>query len=57
MHNSQMALALLDTIPPVMQPAGRLRKRLDFILADRAYYAEGKIRHPLRQRHICLLIA
>ena len=56
-HDSEMAIALVDGIPPIKQPRGRPRKRPDEVLADRAYDAEAKIRHPLRQRHVVPLIA
>ncbi len=56
-HDSEMAIALVDGIPPIKQPRGRPRKRPDEALADRAYDAEEKIRKPLRQRKIKPLIA
>jgi transposase len=56
-HDSQMAIALVDGIPPIKQPHGRPRKRPDEVLADRAYDAEEKIRQPLRQRKTKPLIA
>ncbi|MCG7851904.1 MAG: IS5 family transposase [Methanosarcinaceae archaeon] len=56
-HDSEMAIALVDGIPPIKQPRGRPRKRPDEVLADRAYDAEEKIRRPLRQRKIKPLIA
>lgn len=56
-HDSEMAIALVDGIPPIKQPRGRPRKRPDETLADRAYDAEEKIRQPLRQRKIKPLIA
>jgi len=56
-HDSEMAIALVDGIPPIKQPRGRPRKRPDEALADRAYDAEKKIRQPLRQRKIKPLIA
>ncbi len=56
-HDSQMAIALVDGIPAIKQPRGRPRKRPDEVLADRAYDAEEKIRQPLRQRKIEPLIA
>ena len=39
-HDSEMAIALVDGIPPIKQPRGRPRKRPDEVLADRAYDAE-----------------
>ncbi len=56
-HDSEMAIALVDGIPPIKQPQGRPRRRPDEVLADRAYDAEEKIRQPLRQRKIKPLIA
>lgn len=56
-HDSEMAIALVDGIPPIKQPHGRPRRRPDEVLADRAYDAEEKIRQPLRRRKIKPLIA
>ena len=56
-HDSEMAIALVDAIPPIKQPRGRPRKHPDEVLADRAYDAEEKIRQPLRQRKTQPLIA
>jgi transposase len=56
-HDSEMAIALVDGIPPIKQPCGRPRRRPDEVLADRAYDAEEKIRQPLRQRKTKPLIA
>lgn len=56
-HDSEMAIALVDGIPPIKQPCGRPRKRPDEVLADRAYDAEEKIRKPFRQRKMKPLIA
>jgi transposase len=56
-HDSEMAITLVDGIPPIKQPHGRPRKRPDEVLADRAYDAEEKIRQPLRQRKTKPLIA
>ena len=56
-HDSEMAIALVDAIPSIKQPCGRPRKRPDEVLADRAYDAEQKIRQPLRQRKTKPLIA
>jgi hypothetical protein len=47
-----MALALVDSIPPIRQPRGRPRRRPKNLFADRAYDAEEKIRQPLRKRGI-----
>ncbi|NLH18196.1 MAG: IS5 family transposase [Phycisphaerae bacterium] len=51
-HESEMALALVDGIPPIHQSRGRPRRRPDNLFADRAYDAEEKIRQPLRKRGI-----
>ena len=56
-HDSQMAMSLVDAIEPIKRPKGRPRKRPDSVLADRAYDAEEKIRQPLRQRGIQPVIA
>jgi transposase len=56
-HDSQMAIALVDAVEPIKQPRGRPRKRPDEVLADRAYDAEDKIRKPLRRRGIQPMIA
>jgi hypothetical protein len=56
-HDSQMAITLVDGIPPIKQPRGRPRRRPDEVLADRAYDAEEKIRKPLRKRGIKPLVA
>jgi len=56
-HDSEMAIALVDGIPPIKQPHGRPRRRPNEVLADRAYDAEEKIRQPLRHRKIKPLIA
>ena len=56
-HDSQVAIALVDGIPSIKQRRGRPRKHPDEVLADRAYDAEEKIRQPLRQRRVTPLIA
>jgi len=56
-HDSEVAIALVDGIPSIKQRRGRPRKRPDEVLADRAYDAEEKIRQPLRQRGVTPLIA
>lgn len=56
-HDSEVALTLVDAIPRIKQRRGRPRKRPDEVLADRAYDAEEKIRQPLRQRRVTPRIA
>jgi transposase len=56
-HDSNMAIALVDAIEPIRRPCGRPRKRPAAVYADRAYDAEEKIRKPLRQRGIRPMIA
>jgi transposase len=56
-HDSNMAIALVDAIPPIKQAVGRPRRRPEVLLADRAYDAEEKIRKPLRRRRVVPLIA
>jgi transposase len=56
-HDSQVALAVVDAIPSIKQPNGRRKRRPAEILADRAYDAEEKIREPLRRRGIIPTIA
>ncbi len=51
-HDSEMAIPLVNAVPPIKQPRGAPRKRPDELLADRAYDAEAKIRKPLRKRRI-----
>ena len=51
-HDSEMAIALVEGIPRIKQRRGRPRKRPEEVLADRAYDAEEKIRQPLRQRRV-----
>jgi len=55
-HDSEMAIPLVDAVPPIKQPCGAPRKRPDEVLADRAYDAEAKIRKPLRKRGIRPLV-
>ena len=56
-HDSNMAIALVDSIPPIKRPNGRRRKRPDRAQADRAYDCDENIRHPLRKRRIQPVIA
>lgn len=56
-HDSEMAIPLVEGIPPIKQSRGRPRKRPDNIFADRAYDAEEKIRRPLRQYNVTPQIA
>jgi transposase len=56
-HDSEMAIPLVDGIPNIKQPQGRPRKRPDNVFADRAYDAEEKIRQPLRRYNVTPQIA
>ena len=56
-HDSQMAIPLVDAITPITRPRGRPRRGPDALLADRAYDAEEKIRQALRRRGIVPLVA
>ena len=56
-HDPEMAVPLVDAVPPIKQPCGAPRKRPDEVLADRAYDAEAKIRKPLCRRGIRPLVA
>jgi transposase len=56
-HDSEMAMPVVDTLEPIKRPCGRPRKRPDILLADRAYDAEDKIRRALRKRGVRPLIA
>jgi transposase len=56
-HDSEMALPLVEAIPPIKCPRGRPRRRPAAVYADRAYDAEEKIRQPLRRRGITPMIA
>jgi transposase len=56
-HDSEMAIPLVDAIIPIPGPVGRPRTRPDALFADRAYDAEEKIRCPLRDRGITPMIA
>jgi transposase len=48
-HDSNMAVALVESIPPIKRPQGRPRRRPDEVYADRAYDFDDKIRRPLRE--------
>src|SRR5262245_59282423 len=56
-HDSQMAMPLVQLIPPIKQPRGRPRRRPDTLLADAAYHAKDKIFLPLRALGIIPVIA
>ena len=56
-HDSNMAIPLVDAIEPIKRPRGRPRKRPERVFADRAYDAEEKIRQALRDRGIEPMIA
>ena len=51
-HESRMAIALVDAIPRIKQPDGTRRRRPVTVFADRAYDAEETIREALRRRGI-----
>ena len=51
-HDSRMAIALVDAIPRIKQPDGTRRRRPVTVFADRAYDAEEAIREALRRRGI-----
>lgn len=56
-HDSEMAIPLVDAVAPIKTSRGGRRKRPAALLADRAYDAEDKIRKELRRRRIDPLIA
>jgi transposase len=56
-HDSVPALKVVEQRPAIKQPRGPRRRRLRFLLADRAYDAEAKIRRPLREAGVVPLIA
>ena len=51
-HDSQQAIPLIDAIPAIKQPRGGRRRRPEKVFGDKAYDAEAKIRHALRERGI-----
>lgn len=57
LHDSEMAIPLVDAVPLIKTPKGGRRKRPDEVLADRAYDAEDKVRQELRSRNIEPLVA
>lgn len=56
-HDSEMAIPLVDSIPTIKTKSGGRRRRPDELLGDRAYDAEEKVRRQLRKRNIDPLIA
>ena len=56
-HDSNMVVALVDSIPPIKRPRGRPRRRPEKVQADRGYDYDEKVRQPLRQRRIEPVIA
>jgi transposase len=56
-HDSEPATQVIDQRLAVQGTRGPRRRRMKFLLADRAYDAEAKIRRPLRQQRIEPLIA
>ena len=56
-NDCNMAIALVDAIPPIQGPRGRPRKRPDTVYADRGYDYDQKVRQPLRDRGIVPVIA
>ncbi len=57
LHDSEMAIPIVDAVPPIKTAKGGRRKRPDEVLADRAYDAEDKVRKELRRRKIQPFIA
>jgi len=55
-NDSQQALSLVDSIPPLQGERGRPRHRPDCVLGDRGYDTEA-IREGLLARHIMPLLA
>jgi transposase len=56
-QDSNMAITLVDSIPPIKCPHGGRRKRPDKVQADRGYDFDKKIRQPLLDRGIEPVIA
>lgn len=56
-HDSQLAIPLVNAIPSIKRPGGGRRKKPTELYADRAYDAEEKIRRPLRAKGIIPKIA
>jgi transposase len=56
-HDSNMAVAVLDAIPPIRTPRGGRRRRPAAALMDRGYDYDAKVREPLRRRRIRPLVA
>lgn len=55
-HDSELAMTLVDSVPAVEQADGSRERRPKLLFADLAYDAEEKIRQPLRDRGIEPLI-
>lgn len=55
-HDSQPAVTLLDTMPPIQGPRGRPRRTPDVVLGDRAYGTPKNIA-ACRARRIFPLLA
>jgi hypothetical protein len=55
-HDSEMAITLVDAVEPIKRPQGHQRKRPKAVYANRAYDVEEKIRQPLRDRDIVSMI-
>ena len=56
-HDSQPAIPLIDSIPPIKRPSGGRRRRPEKLFADRAYDAEEKIGQALHNGRIEPFIA
>ncbi|TYC07386.1 transposase, partial [Micromonospora sp. MP36] len=55
-HDSQLLLPMLDSVPAIRTPAGRRRWRPDKLHADKAYDSRG-LRAEVRRRGIAVRIA